>query len=87
MGKRDTVGDRTRLAVRPAPPLPLTSAEWAKDYNEIKEVAERRAPYEPRTNGHRKVLDHYSPQSWDLVVRQLAATPGRTLSENAAYLL
>src|SRR5580692_251146 len=69
---------------RPAPPPPLTSAEWAKDYNEIKEVGGKKSTV--RTREQTDIARFWTitgPQSWDLIVRQLAATPGRTLSENA----
>jgi hypothetical protein len=69
---------------RPAPPPPLTSAEWAKDYNEIKEVGGKKSTV--RTREQTDIARFWTitgPQSWDLIVRQLAAAPGRTLSENA----
>jgi hypothetical protein len=62
---------------RPAPPPPLTSAEWAKDYNEIKEVGGKKSTV--RTREQTDIARFWTitgPQSWDLIVRQLAATPG-----------
>jgi hypothetical protein len=69
---------------RPAPPPPMTSVEWAKDYNEIKEVGGKKSTL--RTHEQTDIARFWTitgPQSWDLIVRQLAAAPGRTLSENA----
>ena len=69
---------------RPEPPPPLTSGEWAKDYNEIKEVGGKKSTV--RTHEQTDIAKFWTitgPQSWDPIVRQLAAAPGRTLAENA----
>jgi len=68
----------------PGPPTALNSPEWAADYNEIKEIggknSTRRTPQQTETG--RFWLLAGAP-SFNPIVRQLAATPGRTLSQNA----
>lgn len=69
---------------RPGPPPQLTSTEWAKDYNEIKNMGGTKST--ARTAEQTNIARFWTitgPQSWDLIVRQLAAAPNRTLSENA----
>ena len=68
----------------PVPPPELSSAEWATDYNEIKElgakVGSRRTSQQTETARFWSIT---GPQSFDPIVRQLAARPGRSLSQNA----
>lgn len=69
---------------RPAPPPQLTSAEWASDYNEIKNLGGKNSTV--RTSEQSDIARFWTitgPASWDPVVRALAATPGRSLIENA----
>lgn len=69
---------------RPAPPPALSSAEWAADYNEIKEIGAKKSAR--RSSEQTEVARFWTitgPQSFDPIVRQLAATPGRSLSQNA----
>jgi len=69
---------------RPAPPPSLSSAEWAADYNEIKEVGAKKSTR--RTSEQTEIARFWTitgPQSFDPIVRQLAAAPGRSLSQNA----
>lgn len=69
---------------RPGPPPALSSAEWAADYNEIKEIGAKKSPR--RTNEQTEIARFWmitGPQSFDPIVRQLAAAPGRSLSQNA----
>jgi hypothetical protein len=69
---------------RPAPPPALSSAEWAADYNEIKEIGAKKSA---RRSGEQTEVARFwtitGPQSFDPIVRQLATTPGRSLSQNA----
>jgi hypothetical protein len=68
----------------PAPPPALSSAEWAADYNEVKELGEKkstRRTAEQTETGRFWTIT--GPQSFDPIVRQLAAAPGRSLSQNA----
>lgn len=68
----------------PAPPPALTSAEWATDYNEIKEIGGKKSSR--RTSEQTEMARFWTitgPQSFDPIVRQLAAAPERSLSQNA----
>jgi hypothetical protein len=69
---------------RPGPPPGLTSQVWTRDYNEIKAVGNKMSTV--RTAAQTEIGRFWAlvgPASWDPIVRQLAATPGRTLLENA----
>jgi len=69
---------------RPAPPPALSSAEWAADYNEIKEIGAKKSAR--RTSEQTEIARFWTitgPQSFDPIVRQLAAAPERSLSQNA----
>ena len=68
----------------PAPPPALSSSEWAADYNEIKEIGGKKSAL--RTSEQTEIARFWTitgPQSFDPIARQLAAIPGRTLSQNA----
>jgi hypothetical protein len=68
----------------PAPPPTLSSAQWTADYNEVKELggkkSTRRTAEQTETGRFWTIT---GPQSFDPIVRQLAAAPGRSLSQNA----
>jgi hypothetical protein len=69
---------------RPGPPTALASAQWAADYNEIKDLGGKKSS--KRTGEQTDIARFWTitgPQSWGPIVRQLAAVPGRTLSQNA----
>lgn len=69
---------------RPAGPPALTSAEWARDYNEVKDIGGKKSTV--RTAEQTEIARFWvitGPQSFDPLVRQLAAAPGRSLIENA----
>jgi hypothetical protein len=69
---------------RPAAPPDLKSAEWARDYNEVKDLGGKKST--TRTAEQTEMARFWvivGPQSWDSIVRQLAAAPGRSLIENA----
>jgi len=69
---------------RPAPPPALGSSEWAADYNEIKEIGGKKSSL--RTSEQTEIASFWTitgSQSFDPIVRQLAATVGRSLSQNA----
>jgi hypothetical protein len=69
---------------RPAPPPPLTSRQWASDYNEVKDLGWKKST--SRTSEQSDIARFWTitgPHSWDPVVRQLAAAPGRSLLANA----
>jgi hypothetical protein len=66
---------------RPKPPVTLVSEEWARDYNETRSLGGRDSA--TRTAEWTRLATFYSQwQQWPLV-RQVAATPGRTLEQNA----
>ena len=67
-----------------APPPALTSAEWAADYNEVKEIGGKKSVR--RTSEQTEIGRFWAmggPQAIDPIPRQLAAAPGRSLSQNA----
>ena len=69
---------------RPAPPPLLTSPVWASDYNEIKELGAKKSSV--RTAEQTDIARFWmlaGPASWEPIVRHLAATPGRSLIQNA----
>jgi hypothetical protein len=69
---------------RPGPPPPLTSREWARDYNELKDWGGKTS--RSRTAEQTEIGRFWGilgPPCWDPIVRELAAAPGRTLLQNA----
>ena len=69
---------------RPAPPPQLTSRDWARDYNEIKDLGGKKST--ARTAEQTEMGRFWAmtgPGAWGSILRQLAAAPGRTLSQNA----
>jgi hypothetical protein len=68
----------------PGPPPALSSAEWAADYNEIKEIGAKKSA--KRTSEQTEMARFWTitgPQSFDPIARQLANAPGRSLIQNA----
>jgi PAP2 superfamily protein len=66
---------------RPKAPLDLTSAAWARDFNETKTLGARDST--ARSVEWTRLATFYSGwQPWP-IVRQVAAQPGRTLEQNA----
>jgi hypothetical protein len=69
---------------RPEPPPALTSATWTRDYNEIREVGGKAS--QKRTAQQTEVARFWTAvgvATWNPVVRSLATSRPRTLSENA----
>jgi hypothetical protein len=69
---------------RPAPPPPLSGSVWANDYNEIKDLGNKKST--TRTPEQTDIARFWilaGPASWDPITRHLASTPGRTLLQNA----
>jgi hypothetical protein len=69
---------------RPPPPPPLTGSAWASDYNEIKDLGNKKSTV--RTAEQTDIARFWilaGPASWEPLVRHLASTPGRTLLQNA----
>ena len=69
---------------RPEPPPALTSALWARDYNEVKEVGERNS--QKRTAEQTEIARFWMAVgvvTWNPVVRSLATAKPRTMIDNA----
>jgi hypothetical protein len=69
---------------RPAAPPALASPEWARDFDEVKDLGGRAS--DKRSVEQTEVARFWIvvwPQSWSPIVRQLAAAPGRTPIQNA----
>jgi PAP2 superfamily protein len=69
---------------RPGPPPALTSPEWARDCQEVKDLGGKRSV--SRTAEQTDIARFWmvvGPASWDPVLRAVARTPGRTLAQNA----
>ena len=69
---------------RPGPPPPLTSATWARDYNEIKEIGGRNSTR--RTDEQTEIARFWEatmPPIYHGVVRSVATMPGRETTQNA----
>jgi hypothetical protein len=69
---------------RPGPPPDLTSTEWSHDFEESKTLGGKKST--TRTAEQTEIAKCWTltgPASWDPVVRQLAASPGRSIIQNA----
>jgi len=70
--------------LRPGPPPALTSSEWARDCTEVAQLGGKKSTV--RTAEQTDIARFWAvvgPASWDPVLRSVAATPGRTLAQNA----
>jgi hypothetical protein len=69
---------------RPGPPPALTSATWARDYNEIKAVGGRNsAQRTPEQTAIASFWEATAPTVYWLVARSVADAPGRDVTDNA----
>jgi hypothetical protein len=69
---------------RPGPPPALTSATWARDYNEIKAVGGRNsAQRTPEQTAIAKFWEATAPAVYWPVARSVATMPGRDVTDNA----
>jgi len=69
---------------RPGPPPNLTSPEWSRDFEESKTLGGKKST--TRTAEQTDIAKCWTltgPASWDPIVRQLAASAGRTIIQNA----
>lgn len=69
---------------RPDPPPALTSPQWARDYNEVKDLGGANST--SRTAEQTDIARFWiitGPQLADPIARQLAGAPGRSLIQNA----
>lgn len=72
---------------RPGPPPDLGSAVWTRDYNEIKELGSKNSPR--RSAEQTDIARFWSatmPTIYFPVVRSIANTPGREVTQNARLL-
>lgn len=69
---------------RPGPPPPLTSAAWARDYNEVKEIGGKGSIRRSAEQTEIARFWEYSlPPIYYGVVRSVASQPGRDVTRNA----
>lgn len=69
---------------RPGPPPALSSAQWARDYNETKEMGSKAS--RRRTAEQTEVArfwEYSLPPIYHSVVRSVASMPGRSVAQNA----
>ena len=72
---------------RPGPPPALTSATWARDYNEIKAVGGRNSTQRtPEQTAIAKFWEATAPAVYWPIARSVAAMPGRDVTDNARLL-
>lgn len=72
---------------RPAPPPALTSAEWARDFNEVKALGGQSSRLRtPEQTDIAKFWEFSLPPIYNAVTRSVAAAPGRTVAQNARLL-
>jgi PAP2 superfamily len=72
---------------RPQPPIPLTGDEWARDYNEIKELGGRTSPKRSaRQTEDARFWLMTGPVSYYPMVRQLVAAKNMALVDSARFL-
>jgi hypothetical protein len=70
--------------VRPGPPPALTSGEWARDCDEVRDLGGKKSTV--RTAEQTDIARFWTvvgPASWDPVLRALAGASGRTVPQNA----
>ena len=69
---------------RPGPPPSLTSAAWARDYNEVKALGSRNSTQRtPEQTAAAKFWEATAPAVYWPVARSVAAAPGRDVTDNA----
>ena len=72
---------------RPGPPPSLTSATWARDYNEVKTLGSRNSTQRtPEQTAMAKFWEATAPAVYWPVVRSVANVPGRDVTDNARLL-
>ena len=69
---------------RPAPPPSLGSAQWARDYNEVKALGSKASSQRTAEQTEIARFWEYSlPPIYHAVVRSVGSMPGRTVAQNA----
>jgi len=72
---------------RPKPPVPLKSAQWAKDFNEIKELGEKNSTKRtPRQTEDAKFWVLTGPLSTHPLARQIAIAKNMNVVDSARFL-
>ena len=72
---------------RPGPPPSLTSATWARDYNEVKALGSRNSTQRtPEQTAVAKFWEATAPAVYWPVARSVATAPGRQVTDNARLL-
>jgi len=72
---------------RPAPPPSLTSATWARDYNEVKALGSKNSTQRtPEQTAIAKFWEATAPVVYWPVARSVANAPGRDVTDNARLL-
>lgn len=69
---------------RPGPPPALNSAQWARDYNEVKTLGSKTSKQRtPEQTEVARFWEYSLPPIYHAVVRSVALAPGRTVAQNA----
>ena len=72
---------------RPGPPLKLDSAEWAANYNEIKELGSKTsAKRSAKQTEDARFWLMTGPQAYDPIVRQLVASKAMGLADSSRFM-
>ncbi len=72
---------------RPGPPPALGSAQWARDYNEVKALGGKNSRQRtPEQTEVAKFWEYSLPPIYDAVTRSVATAPGRSVAQNARLL-
>jgi hypothetical protein len=86
-GKRKPWVMDSAAQFRPGPPPSLTSAIWARDYNEIKALGARNSTVRtPEQTAIAKFWEATAPAVYWPLARSVAAVPGRDVTANARLL-
>jgi hypothetical protein len=69
---------------RPAPPPPLSSVQWARDYNEVKALGSKTSSQRtPEQTEVARFWEYSLPPIYHAVVRSVGSMPGRSVAQNA----
>ena len=69
---------------RPAAPPALTSAQWAREFNEVKELGSKTSTRRtPEQTEAARFWEYSLPAIYDGVIRSVALQPGRDMVRNA----
>lgn len=72
---------------RPGPPPALASAQWARDYNEVKALGSKTSRQRtPEQTQVARFWEYSLPPIYNAVTRSVAGAPGRSVAQNARLL-